>query len=61
MRPDRPQLFDTWEELEHEYAYKVQLVNYVGSFKTRELADRFVAATKAHRAQEAKAAPVKKK
>lgn len=60
MRPDRPQLFDTWEELDQEYAYKVQLVNYVGSFKTRALAESFIKTTKVFRAQEAKAVPKKK-
>jgi hypothetical protein len=60
MRPDRPALFDIWEEPGDVNPVKLQLVNYVGSFPTREKAESFANTTRMYRAQEAKAAPAKK-
>lgn len=51
-------LFDIWEDattaLGPLVPWKVQLVNYVGSFPTREHAESFVATTKRLRVQAAK-------
>lgn len=50
LRPKQPKrsLFDIWEETEPalrgENPWKCQLVNYIGSFPTRDKAERYVAA-----------------
>jgi hypothetical protein len=50
------QLFDIWENPERTtFAWHVQMVNYVGHFNTRKLAESFVEAVKRQRAQEATA------
>lgn len=46
------ELFDIWEVEELvEYPWRVQLVNYVGQFATKQLAENYVAAVKKARAQ----------
>lgn len=50
-------LFDIWEDASNSsgsYHWRVQLVNYVGSFPTREKAESFIEVTKKLRAQMAK-------
>jgi hypothetical protein len=49
------ELFDIWEVEELvEYPWRAQLVNYVGQFATKELAERYVAAVVKARAQQEK-------
>jgi len=50
-------LFDIWEDASNSsgsYHWRVQLVNYVGSFPSREKAESFVETTKKLREQAAK-------
>jgi hypothetical protein len=50
------QLFDIWEDANEPglysalFPFRVQLVNYVGGFPTREKAESFIEATKKWRA-----------
>ena len=47
------ELFDIWEVEELvEHPWRVQLVNYVGQFITKEAAERYVAAVKKARLQQ---------
>ena len=51
------ELFDIWEDASNSsgsYHWRAQLVNYVGSFPSREKAESFIETIKAYRAQTAK-------
>lgn len=55
MKPEKPQLFDIWENPEREkFRWHVMMVNYVAHFPTQELAESFVKATKRAREQDSK-------
>jgi hypothetical protein len=46
------EIYDVWEDQnprDKKYAWRAQMVNYVGEFKSQETADNFVAAVKKHR------------
>ena len=47
-------LFDIWEDPSGLLPWRVQLVNYVGYFRSRVVAENFVTATKKAREQDAK-------
>ena len=49
-------LFDIWEDMDDIglFPWRVQMVNYVGYFRSRIGAESFVAATKKAREQDAK-------
>ncbi len=58
------ELFDIWEDQNNprgSYPWQAQMVNYVGSFPTRETAERFIEATKKARTQDAKSVVQKSK
>jgi hypothetical protein len=47
---DRRELYEIWEVPSRSYhPISVQLVNYVANFRTREMAERYIAAVKAER------------
>ncbi len=51
------ELFDIWEDASNSsgsYHWRAQLMNYVGSFPSREKAESFIETIKAYRAQAAK-------
>ena len=51
----KPALFDIWENPQRDkFQWHVQMVNYVAHFNTRDEAEKFVAATKKAREQDAK-------
>jgi hypothetical protein len=62
MRPDKPQLFNLWENPDRKtLRWHVQMVNYVAHFDTKELAEKFIETTKRAREQEAKSVVKKSK
>jgi hypothetical protein len=55
LRPEKPQLFDIWENPEREtLRWHVMMVNYVAHFNTKEETESFVVATQRAREQDAK-------
>jgi hypothetical protein len=54
------ELFDIWEQSGYAgvYPWRVQLVNYVGTFETRRDAEKFIESTKKARVLAAKDAGV---
>ena len=51
----KPSLFDIWENPQRPtLQWHAQMVNYVAHFNTRDEAEKFVAATKKAREQDAK-------